>query len=125
MFRRRAPWLILAFAAGLCLVGLPGWIAPYDRGGLLDPLMIAGLAGVAALAMMLIVGGIAAPLRAWAVMALCLPVSVAARVVLEMSQGRSSAPDIAVALVVGAAVVLPGILAALLARRLQDPRRGA
>ncbi|MBX3560618.1 MAG: hypothetical protein KF780_02290 [Sphingomonas sp.] len=128
MFRNRVPWLVFAFAAGLCLAGLPNWIAPYNSGGLIDPLMIAGLAGLSAMAMMLVVGGLAQPLLAWAMMASCLPLAVVARVVVERAGDPASHDlwlvEIAVATVAGAVAALPGALAGHLTRRLQDPRRG-
>ncbi len=125
MTRRRMPWLILAFAAGLCLAGMPSWMAPYNRGGLLDPLMITGLAGLSALAMMLIVGGIASPLRVWAVMAFCPPVAASVRAAMEMPAIPVWAGDIGLAALVGATVVAPGILAGRIAQRLQQSRRRA
>lgn len=121
---RRMPWLLLAFTAGLCLAGMPGWIAPRDSGGLLDPLLVAGLAGLSALAMMLVVGGIASPLRAWAVMASCLPAVAAVRATTQMPVVLSGAGDIGLAALVGVAVVAPGILGGWFAQRLQYPRRG-
>lgn len=129
MFPRRAPWLVFAFIAGMCLAGLPNWLAPYNRGGLIDPLMVAGLAGLSAMAMMLVVGGIASPLRAWLTMGSCLPLAVAARVVVETARDPAG-PDywplqIVVAIAVGAAAALPGAFAGLLSQRLQNPRRGS
>ncbi len=128
MFRHRVLLLPFAFAAGICLAGLPHWLPPHDRLGLLDPLMIAGLAGSAMLAMMLVVGGIARPLWAWAVMASCAPLSVAGRVAIQAMHG-GAAPDpwsfeLAVAVLAGALAVLPGVLAGLFVQKIQDPRHG-
>lgn len=121
---RRMPWLLLAFAAGLCLAGMPGWIAPRGNAGPFDPLVIAGLAGLSALAMMLVVGAIAPPLRAWTVMALCPPAVAAIRAVAEMPAPLIGAGDVGVASLVGAAVVAPGIFGGLLVQRLQRARPG-
>lgn len=119
--------LACAFLAGLCLAGLPQWLAFDDGIGFLDPLAIAGLAGLSALAMMLVAAGIATPMRAWLLLAPCLPLAVAAGIALAIA--RDAAPrdmwalEFAAALVVGVVAVLPGILAGRFARYLQNPRR--
>jgi hypothetical protein len=126
MFQSRVLWLAFAFVAGLFLAGLPNWIAPYNRAGLFDPLMIVGLAGLAALAMMLVVGGIASPARAWATMAQCLPLAVAARIAVERLREPASHDlwtlEIPVAILVGSLAVLPGIAAGRFVQRLQNSR---
>lgn len=127
MFRRETPWLLAAFVVGLFLVGLPQWSAPYDRAAAADPLMITGLAGLSVLAMMLLVGQIAEPGRAAIVMTLCLPSAVLARIVIDTGHEPAShilwPLELATAFGTGAAAVVPGVLAGMLARRLQSRGR--
>jgi hypothetical protein len=123
MVRRLPIGLIAAFLVGFLLVGLPQWSE--SRVGLDDPAMVAGLAGLAVIAMMLIVGQMAPPARSWAVMTLCLPVAGAARIA---ASADPAAPgvwliEIGVALAVGGAAVAPGILAGQLVHRLQGLAR--
>lgn len=123
MLRRKTPWLAAAFVAGVFLVGLPHWAAPADRGGL-DPQMIAGLAGIAALAMMLVVGQVASAPRAWVVMASCLPAAVLIRMLGEPVSHTLWPLDLALAFAVAVAAVLPGAVAGAIAHRLQSRGRG-
>lgn len=121
MVRRLPIGLVAAFLVGFLLVGLPQWSPSGDRVGLDDPTMIAGLAGLAVIAMMMIVGQMASPTRSWTVMALCLPVAVAARIgaAADPVLPGPSLVEIGVALAVGGAAVAPGIVAGQLVRRLQ------
>ena len=121
MVRRLPIGLVAAFLVGFLLVGLPQWSAPGGRVGLDDPAMIAGLAGLAVIAMMLIVGQMASPARSWAVMTLCLPVAVATRIaaVADPVMPGVSVIGIGVALAVGGMAVAPGILVGQLVRRVQ------
>lgn len=123
MFRRKAIPLLAAFVAGFFLVGLPHWLPPYDRYGFAEPAMISALAGLAAIAMMLVVGEVASPRRAWLTMSLCLPAAVLARAVAE--GWRDIGPlEFLLAIVVGGAAVLPGALAGAFSLRLQSRGRG-
>lgn len=128
MPQHRVLWLASVFIAGMLLTGLPGWLPPHDGGGLRDPLMIAGLAGLSALAMMLVVSGIVSPLWGCAALAPCLPLTVGVRLAFEWPLSSAS-PDlwtleIGVALLAGIVALLPGICAGLLVRLMQDSRRG-
>lgn len=120
MIRRSAPWLAAAFLAGVFLVGLPHWMPPSDHRGFGDPSMLCALAGLAAIAMMLVVGEIAPAWRAWLVMSLCLPVAAFAGVMMAPPSHDLWPLELAFSLGVGALAVLPGVLAGSLSRRLQQ-----
>lgn len=123
MFRRKAIPLLAAFVAGFFLVGLPHWSPSYDHGGFADPAMISALAGLAAIAMMLVVGEVAPPRRAWLTMGLCLPSAELAGAITE--GWRDSVPlEFLLAILVGAAAALPGALAGAFSLRLQSRGRG-
>lgn len=127
MFRRETPWLLAAFVVGLFLVGLPQWSLPVEGRPVPDPLMVTGLAGLSVLAMMLLVGQIAGPARAGLVMSLCLPIAVLVRLLAGPGDAPASGDlwpfELALSVGIGAAAVLPGVLAGLLACRLQSRGR--
>lgn len=124
MFRRETPWLLAAFVVGLFLVGLPQWSLPVDPNPAPDPLMMTGLAGLSVLAMMLLVGQIAGPVRAGLIMSLCLPAAVLVRLLIDGGRDLALWPfELALAVGAGATAVLPGILAGMLTRRLQSRGR--
>lgn len=128
MFRRETPLLVAAFVAGVFLVGLPRRPVPVDHSGGFDPLTPTCLAGLAVLAMMLIVGQVAKPRRAWLVMASCLPIAMLGQAAIGDVGGaaghRLGPAELALAFGVAIATVLPGVLAGALAHRLQSRGRG-
>ncbi len=119
MTARRRYLLPLACNAGFLLVGLPRWIAPYNA-EFPEPGMLAALAGLAAIAMMLVAARAASPRLAWLAMALCLPAATLARVIVETAADPTSHNlwplELVFAWFVGAAAVLPGILVGAVAR---------
>ena len=121
MIRRSTLWLACAFVAGLFLVGLPHW-APSAK--FLDLRMISALAGLAAMAMMLVVGEVASLRRAWLIMALCLPTAVLAGIAVDMTRDPASHQlwpfELVVAVILGAFAVAPGAFAGQFSQRLQN-----
>lgn len=118
MVRRLPIGLVAAFLVGFLLVGLPQWSSPGRHVGLGDPAMMAGLAGLAVIAMMLVVGRMAGLGRSWAVMTLCLPIATAARIAAGAG-AASPGVEIGVSLAAGGAAAAAGILAGQLVQRLQ------
>lgn len=121
MIRRSTLWLACAFVAGFFLVGLPYRAPNSDYLGV--PMMLA-LASLAAMAMMLVVGEVASPRRAWLTMALCTPAAAFAGIIADMTLDPASHHlwpfELVLALVVGALAVAPGAFAGLLSQRLQN-----
>lgn len=121
MIRRSTLWLACAFVAGFFLVGLPHW-APSAR--FLDPPMILALAGLAAMAMMLVVGEVASAPRAWLIMALCMPTAAIAGIIEDVARDPTSHHlwpfELVVALMLGGFAVAPGAFAGLFSQRLQN-----
>lgn len=107
---QRGLWL--AFAAGVVCVGLSFWFVPYNRLNVPDGLYGPGLAVVFVLALLLCVTGTATLVRAATVMSASVPAAVLLRVIVEgaMHPTRHNLWPLVlvIALVVGAAVAVPG-----------------
>jgi len=127
MTRGRLILVAMAFLAGFFLVGLSYWDAPSSQGAVLDEDTAPGLIAAAAVAMMLVVGRVTSFHVAWAVMALCFPFAAAYRIAAEMRVDPASHAlwpvELVIALIVGGAIILPGVLIGALTRRLQSLSR--
>lgn len=120
MIRAEYVWLAATFCAGACLTAIAGWPADPSAALAIGPVPALALAGVSGLAMMLVVGQVAPPGRAGLVMSLCLPL-----VTLVRAAGEPGlAGLLALAVLAGAAAVLPGVAAGALVLRMQARPRG-
>ncbi len=106
-------WQALAFLAGVLATGLPYWLLPYrvaePPGALIGP----GLAGFAAIALLLVLFGLATARRTLAIMAACLPAAIALRVVVEAWRDPTAHNlwpfELVIGGLLGVAVLLPAI----------------
>ena len=123
MNRHRTALLIVGFAAGLLLTGVPFWRLPYNANFLADPGMMFGLAGLAFVTATLVVAGIAPAGRVFWVMLAAFPAAVALRVAVEVAKDPTSHNLWPIELVMTAifslVAVVPGLLAGLLLCRLR------
>lgn len=119
----RTALLIVGFAAGLLLTGLPYWRLPYNANFFGDPGILLGLAGLAFVTVTLVVARIAPAGRVFWVMLAAFPAAVALRVAVEVAEDPTSHNLWPIELVMTAifslVAVAPGLLAGLLLRRLK------
>jgi hypothetical protein len=124
--RRTTP---VAFAAAFLIAGVPYWLVPYRQVNLPDALVGPGLLAVGTAALLLCALRQASPRTVACAMASVLPAVVMARVLVDGLRDPTSHNlwpfEVAIALVLGLASVLPGVGAGLVLRRLRRRDDGA
>lgn len=116
----RALRLPLGFLIAVLVLGVPYWRLPYGRADLPGAFLGAGFVVLAGIAVMLVAVPESRLRRVLSVMALCPAAVVAVRIVADTAADPTTHNlwpfELVIALLVGAAAVLPALAAGLIAR---------
>lgn len=123
MMDRRTKWLILCFAAGLLLTGIPYWRLPYNGNIFSDSGLLIGMAGLGIVTAVLTSSGAAGLARSFWTMLAVFPAAVALRVVVDTAADPTDHNlwpfELVFAAVFSLVAVVPGLLTGLLLRRMK------